>query len=85
MRLPVWIFVTLLPVSAGHATAKPRFQSTAPIAYVVDMASGRILLDENAQKLIPPASMAKMMTAYVVFDRITRGDLRESDSFRVSD
>jgi D-alanyl-D-alanine carboxypeptidase (penicillin-binding protein 5/6) len=83
MRLPVWIFVTLLPVSAGYSTAKPRFQSTAPIAYVVDMASGRILLNENGHKQIPPASMAKMMTAYVVFDLIQRGKLDANTKFRV--
>lgn len=83
MRLPIWIFVIGLSVSAGHVSAKPRFQSTAPIAYVVDMASGKVLLNENAQKQVPPASMAKMMTAYVVFDLIQRGKLDENAKFRV--
>lgn len=83
MRLPIWIFVIGLSVSAGHANAKSRFQSTAPIAYVVDMASGKVLLSEHAQKQVPPASMAKMMTAYVVFDLIQRGKLDENAKFRV--
>ncbi|MFN3452998.1 MAG: D-alanyl-D-alanine carboxypeptidase family protein, partial [Sphingorhabdus sp.] len=83
MRIPIWIFVIGLSVSAGHVSAKPRFQSTAPVAYVVDMASGKVLLNENAQSQIPPASMAKMMTAYVVFDLIQRGKLDENAKFRV--
>lgn len=83
MRLPVWILATPLVALACHVSAEPQFRSAAPIAYVVDMASGRILLDENAQKPIPPASMAKMMTAYVVFDLIHRGKLDANTKFRV--
>lgn len=79
------VAIALLGAPFCEAAARPRFESAAPVAYVVDMGSGLVLLDKAAEKPIAPASMTKMMTAYVVFDHITRGDLRESDSFRVSE
>lgn len=71
-------------VHAPSAVAGPRYQSTAPIAYLVDMSSGVVLFEKNATKPIPPASMAKMMTIYVAFDLINRKQLNLNDKFKVS-
>jgi D-alanyl-D-alanine carboxypeptidase (penicillin-binding protein 5/6) len=61
---------------AGAAPAKaPPFDTPAPIAYMVDLSSGAVLLSKNADQRIPPASMAKMMTTNVAFELIDRGDL----------
>ncbi len=69
---------------AGTASAKPTYQSTAPIAYMVDLSSGAVLLDKGSAQKIPPASMAKMMTAYVVMDQIKRKKLALSKKITVS-
>jgi serine-type D-Ala-D-Ala carboxypeptidase (penicillin-binding protein 5/6) len=53
-----------LPVSA----AAPPFETASPIAYMVDLSSGAVLYAKDADRRIPPASMAKMMTMYLAFD-----------------
>lgn len=65
-----------LPVSA--------FQTGAPIAYMLDMSSGAVLYDKNSRKRIAPASMTKMMTAYVAFEKLSQGELALDQQFVVS-
>jgi serine-type D-Ala-D-Ala carboxypeptidase (penicillin-binding protein 5/6) len=61
---------------AGAAPAKaPPFDTPAPIAYLIDLSSGAVLLSKDADRRMPPASMAKMMTTNVAFELIDRGDL----------
>ena len=61
---------------AGAAPAQaPTFETQAPIAYLVDLSSGAVLLAKNADQRMPPASMAKMMTTNVAFELIKKGDL----------
>jgi D-alanyl-D-alanine carboxypeptidase (penicillin-binding protein 5/6) len=63
------LLATAVPAKA------PPFETPAPIAYLVDLSSGAVLLSKNADQRIPPASMAKMMTTNVAFELIDRGDL----------
>ena len=42
---------------------------------MVDLSSGAMLFARDADRRIPPASMAKMMTTHVAFDMIARGEL----------
>ncbi len=63
-----------LLTTAAPAKAPP-FETPAPIAYVIDLSSGAVLLAKDADRRIPPASMAKMMTTNVAFELIDRGDL----------
>jgi len=65
---------SLLLVSAAPAKAPP-FDTPAPVAYLVDLSSGAVLLSKDADRRMPPASMAKMMTTNVAFELIDRGDL----------
>ena len=65
-------------------SAQPAYVSDAPIAYMIDLGSGAVLYDKNGSKKIPPASMAKMMTAYVVFDLVASKKLRLDQKFTVS-
>ena len=53
-------------------------------AIVVDYNTNEILYEKNANQLMPPASMTKIMTVYVVFDRITKTDLSIEDICIVS-
>jgi serine-type D-Ala-D-Ala carboxypeptidase (penicillin-binding protein 5/6) len=69
-----------LPASA----AAPIFQSKAPVAYMVDLTSGAVLYSKDADRRIPPASMAKMMTVYLAFDLIAQGKFSLTEKFPVS-
>ncbi len=61
-----------VPISA----AAPTVETPANVAYLIDLSSGAVLLDKNADLKMPPASMAKMMTTDVAFELIDRGDLK---------
>ena len=64
----------MLLASAAPAKAPP-FDTPAPVAYLIDLSSGAVLLSKDADRRMPPASMAKMMTTNVAFELIDRGDL----------
>ncbi|MBQ0771968.1 MAG: D-alanyl-D-alanine carboxypeptidase [Sphingomonadales bacterium] len=70
---------------SSMVVAAPSFETDAPIAYMTDLSSGAVLFEKNADKQIPPASMAKMMTVYVAFDLIQKGKLKLDDKFRVNE
>ena len=59
--------------------------TTAREAYMVDMKTGHILLEKDAEVSMPPASMSKLMTLYLVFDRLKDGRLSLDDEFTVSE
>lgn len=70
--------------AALQADAAP-FETKATEAYVVETGTGTTLLEKDADKPVPPASMAKMMTMAVVFDAIKAGKLSLEDQFTVSE
>jgi serine-type D-Ala-D-Ala carboxypeptidase (penicillin-binding protein 5/6) len=51
------------------------------VYYMVDVQSGAVLFGYDSDRRIPPASMAKMMTAYVAFDLLTQKKLSLDDQF----
>src|SRR5882672_9797105 len=75
MSLPrtraLWSVLTLLATSlAGAADAPPLGRIEAPAFIVIDHGSGRVLADRNATDAREPASLTKLMTAYVVFEQL---------------
>lgn len=70
-------FATVAFAAAATAAA-PSFETPARNAFLIDLSSGAVLVDKNADQQMPPASMAKMMTTNVAFELIKRGDLKLS-------
>lgn len=75
--------LAILALAVPSVAAAPQFQGTAPIAYMEDLSSGAILYQRDADRRMPPASMAKMMTVYVAFDMIKKGELKLDQNFQV--
>ncbi len=59
--------------------------TSAEFAYVTDFASGKVLMDKDPDSPMKPASMAKIMTVYVAFQRIADGSLSLDDAFLISE
>ncbi|QDH14252.1 D-alanyl-D-alanine carboxypeptidase [Formicincola oecophyllae] len=59
--------------------------TSARWAYIVDNNTGTVLLEKNANERMPPSSLTKMMTAYVVFTFLAAGRLSLDQSLPVSD
>ena len=67
-----------------HATAA-EILTPAKQAYITDFESGKVLFAKEAEVPMKPASMAKIMTVFVVFQRLTDGSLQLDDKFLVSE
>ena len=66
---------------------RPAFalETEAREAVLVDAESGRVLFEKNADELMPPSSMTKVMTLYLVFERLADGRLTMEDTLPVSE
>jgi serine-type D-Ala-D-Ala carboxypeptidase (penicillin-binding protein 5/6) len=78
------------PISAA-AAAEARDASQIGIdtqalhAIIVEVETGTVLLAKNADQPFPPASLNKLMTAYVVFDLLKKGQAKMTDELPVSE
>ncbi|MBG77261.1 MAG: D-alanyl-D-alanine carboxypeptidase DacC [Alphaproteobacteria bacterium MarineAlpha5_Bin12] len=59
--------------------------SIATHAIIYDYQTNEILYEKNAFEKTPPASTTKILTSYIVFDQIKKGNLKLNDKFRVSE
>jgi D-alanyl-D-alanine carboxypeptidase (penicillin-binding protein 5/6) len=53
-------------------------------AILIDMETETVLYEKNPDQPTHPASMSKLMTVYLVFERLKNGSLKMTDSFPVS-
>ncbi len=83
MKFGISAIILATSTAFNPAVASPAYETTAPIAFMVDMSSGAVLYDKKSNAPIPPASMAKMLTTYVVFDMLEKGQLQASQKFIV--
>ena len=87
-RFSVFISLVLglMTATAAAQTATPvaPFTTPAPYAILMDSQSGTVLFEKAADQLNSPASLAKIMTAEVVFQAISEGRLHLDDTFTIS-
>lgn len=67
------------------AAQVPFIDTEASHAVILDHDTGTVLFEKNGNEPMIPASMTKMMTVMVVFDRLSRGEVSLSDRFRTSE
>jgi len=78
-------FATLV-ASAGSGFAQSQlFETRARQAVMIDGETGTILYSKQPDQLIPPASLAKLMTIEVIFHALKTGRLKMDDKFIVSE
>ena len=74
--------LAMVTVGASNAAA---LETSAREAIVIDATSNTVLFEKDADAPMPPASMSKIMTAYVVFQRLKQGRLSLEDKLPVSE
>ncbi|WP_458761003.1 D-alanyl-D-alanine carboxypeptidase family protein [Afipia sp. TerB] len=57
----------------------------APTAILIEAKTGSVLFEKNADQLLQPSSMMKLMTAEVVFNAVKKGDIKLTDEYPVSE
>ena len=73
----------LLAMSLAASSAA--VQTSAPQAILIEAETGAVLFEKQADTLVAPASLAKLMTVEVVFDQLTLGNLQLTDEFVISE
>jgi len=81
-RLLVALVLIAWPVAAG---AKDLIETPARQAILIEHASGTVLFAKDAEVAMPPSSMSKLMTLYMLFERLSDGRLGLEDNFKVSE
>ena len=91
---------TAQPVAAAASKSKPKtaaaavppppgpaygIETQAKHALILEVETGAVLLDKSADERLPPASMSKIMTAYVVFGMLKEGRAKLTDELPVSE
>jgi D-alanyl-D-alanine carboxypeptidase (penicillin-binding protein 5/6) len=86
MRAIVAMLMLALLVGGGVRQVRAQsFQTNAPFALLMDYESGAVLYEKNADQLMAPAAMSKLMTAEIVFHEVKEGRLKLDDLFEVSE
>ncbi|WP_395667042.1 D-alanyl-D-alanine carboxypeptidase family protein, partial [Methylocella sp.] len=76
------LVASLLPAGAARAQT---IDTSAPSAFLVDVGTGSVLFEKNADAPVVPASTVKIMTAEVVFDELAAGRVKLDDVYTVSE
>lgn len=84
VRRVLFIAATAIGLAPALAGAQG-FETAARQAFMVDFQTGAVLYNKNGDELMPPSSMSKLMTAFMVFERLAAGTLQMSDQMGVSE
>ncbi len=72
------------PLAGRGAQAFDPPNTASDHVYIVDYNTGSVLFDKAGEEKLHPASMSKLMTLYMLFDAVKRGDVKLTDKFHVS-
>ncbi|MGE6441023.1 MULTISPECIES: D-alanyl-D-alanine carboxypeptidase family protein [unclassified Psychrobacter] len=82
VQLVVGVSISMSAVVANAAIQPPEMDNTAYV--LMDYNTGEILAQKNANEALPPASLTKMMTSYIIEQRLASGDLKEDEQVLMS-
>jgi D-alanyl-D-alanine carboxypeptidase (penicillin-binding protein 5/6) len=86
VRLAAAFSVAASMTVPGYAqTVQAAFATKAPQVLLLDDKSGTVLLSKNPDMKVPPASLAKLMTAEVVFEALEKGQTTLETSYPVTE
>lgn len=77
------LLLSLVPPT--HMVAAKTFDTKAESAIIVEYDTGKILYAKNENEALPPASMTKMMTEYIVLEKIAEGEISWDTTTEISD
>ena len=82
VKLVVGVSISMSAMMANAAIQPPEMENTAYV--LMDYNTGEILAQKNANQALPPASLTKMMTSYIIEQRLASGDLKEDEQVLMS-
>ena len=85
MRHRLAVLASVIALLLGPASRAWAFDTSARAAIVIDDRTQAILFAKDPDEPIPPASMSKLMTGYLVFEALKEGRLKLDDTLTVSE
>jgi len=85
MQLFRTLLLALFFISNAQAVVPEAPEINASGYLLMEMHSGKILVEKNTDQRLEPASLTKIMTAHVVFEEIAKGKLKLSDMVHISE
>jgi D-alanyl-D-alanine carboxypeptidase (penicillin-binding protein 5/6) len=80
------MLVVGIAIANAAITPNPTAPKIAAKSYILqDFASGRIIAEHNSEQRLPPASITKLMTAYVVSHELDAGNIKLDDEVLISE
>ena len=79
------IGLTVLLCSTVYGFNAMSFETAARNAILMDYDTGEYLFTKNMDESVPPASMSKLMTVYILMSKIKDGTIKLDDTFSVSE
>ena len=79
------VFISASWLTISNSAGATEITTPAEFAYITDFDTGKVLFQKNADMQMKPASMAKIMTVFIAFERIREGGLSMNDKFQVSE
>jgi D-alanyl-D-alanine carboxypeptidase (penicillin-binding protein 5/6) len=73
-----------LALTLAALPARAAFETKATAAWVMDVGTRTVLLEKDADRPLPPASMSKLMTLYMLFEALKDGRVTLDTQFSVS-
>lgn len=84
-KLFTWVCVLVATLAGSNVWAlEPAPRIPAQAWLLVDYATGDVLVTHNAERRLPPASLTKLMTAYLVFEQLRAGKIHLNDTVTIS-
>jgi D-alanyl-D-alanine carboxypeptidase (penicillin-binding protein 5/6) len=78
-------FLFIASAAAQTAPLPPALETSVPNVILIDARTGNVFYEKNADQLIFPASLTKLMTAILVFDALKEGKLTMDQEFLISE
>ena len=80
-----YLISTILGCALFVSFSADAFETKAKYALLMDADTGYVMLNKKADVAMPPASMSKLMTAYMIFENLKQGKLTLDTEFTVSE
>ena len=87
IRRSLYLAITVVLAACSSVTPLPAqaaYETPATAAYLYDVSTGTVLFEKNADTPLPPASMSKLMTLYMLFEALRDGRVTLETEFGVS-
>ena len=76
--------VLVSPVFSQHDPT-PNFTVNAKAAILIEPLTGKVILEHNSHEALPPASITKIMTLYLIYEALEQGRINWDDMVTTSE